>query len=52
MLGKEIKTLVNEDKPSGIHEVEFNASSLGSGMYVYRMVSGSFTVTRKMLVVK
>jgi len=36
--GKEIKTLVNEIKPAGIYEVEFDASNLSSGVYIYRLV--------------
>ena len=52
ILGKEIATLVNENKPAGNYEVEFNASSLPSGMYIYKLQAGSFVQTRKMLLMK
>ena len=52
ILGNEITTLVNEEKPSGNYEVEFNASSLPSGVYFYRLKSGSFVETKKMIVLK
>lgn len=41
ILGSEILTLVNETKDQGIHEVEFNANSLSSGTYIYRIVAVS-----------
>lgn len=52
VLGKEVATLVNENKPEGNYEVEFNASSLPSGMYIYKIQSGSFTDVKKMLLTK
>jgi hypothetical protein len=52
VLGKEISTLVNEIKQSGVHEVNFNASEFGSGIYMYRMTVNNFTQTRKMIVLK
>ncbi len=52
VLGKEVATLVNENKPEGIYEAEFDASSLPSGMYVYKMQAGSFTDVKKMLLLK
>ncbi len=52
ILGKEIVTLVNENKPAGIYEVEFNASALPSGMYIYKIQSGSFSDVKKMLLTK
>lgn len=52
ILGKEIVTLVYEAKPSGKYEVEFDASQLPSGTYVYRFTAGNFQTTRKMIVVK
>jgi photosystem II stability/assembly factor-like uncharacterized protein len=39
ILGHEIKTLVNENKPAGNYEVEFNASDLASGVYFYRIIA-------------
>jgi hypothetical protein len=52
ILGKEIATLVNESKPAGFYEAEFNASSLPSGMYIYKIQSGSFSDVKKMLLTK
>jgi len=52
ILGREVATLVNEQKPAGNYEVNFNASSLSSGVYFYKIQSGSFTQVRKMLLLK
>ncbi|MBE0551469.1 MAG: T9SS type A sorting domain-containing protein [Ignavibacterium sp.] len=52
ILGKEIVTLVNENKPAGIYEAEFNASQLPSGMYIYKIQTGSFSDVKKMLLTK
>jgi len=52
ILGQEIKTLVNEFKESGVHTINFDASELNSGMYVYKLEVGSFTQTRKMTLIK
>ena len=52
ILGHEIVTLVNEEKPAGVHEVEFNASGLSSGMYLYRLQAGTFVETKKMIILK
>lgn len=51
-LGNEIATLVNEEKPAGTYEVEFNASQLSSGIYFYKIQAGNFTQTKKMLLLK
>ncbi len=52
LLGNEIKTLVNEEKPAGFYEVEFNASNLSSGFYIYKITAGNFIQTKKMIVLK
>lgn len=52
MLGNEISTLVNEIKTAGSYNVTFNNSNLASGVYLYRMQSGSFTETKKLLLLK
>jgi hypothetical protein len=52
VLGNEIATLVNEEKPAGSYEVEFNASELSSGMYFYKLQTGKFVATKKMLLLK
>ena len=52
VLGNEIATLINEDKPAGNYEVEWNASSLPRGIYFYRLQAGEFVKTKKMLLLK
>ena len=52
ILGREVKTLVNEFKNSGSYEVNFDASTLSSGVYFYRLEAGEFTDTKRMLLVK
>jgi hypothetical protein len=52
VLGNEIATLVNEEKPAGIYEVEFDAASLPSGIYFYKLKAGDFIETKKMIVIK
>jgi hypothetical protein len=50
ILGTEIATLVDEDKPAGNYEVVFNANELKSGVYYYRLQSGKFVQTKKLVV--
>jgi len=52
VLGNELATLVNEYKPAGSYEVEFNASKLSNGIYVYKLTAGSFVSSKKMIVIK
>jgi len=52
ILGNEVSTLVNELKTSGNYEVEFSASQLSSGIYLYRLQAGNFTISRKMILLK
>ena len=52
VLGKEIATLVNEEKPSGNYETNFNASALPSGVYFYQLKEGSYVETKKMILIK
>lgn len=52
VLGQLITTLVNEEKPAGVYEVDFNAEDLPSGVYMYRIQAGDFVQTRKMLLLK
>ena len=52
ILGNEIATLVNEEKPAGKYEVNFDASKLASGVYYYRLQADSFVETKKMMVLK
>jgi hypothetical protein len=52
MLGREVVTLVNEDKTAGYYSVAFDASRLSSGIYFYRLITGSFTEIKKMVLLK
>jgi hypothetical protein len=52
ILGKEITTLINEEKSQGKYEVNFNASSLSSGVYIYKIQAGDFVSSRKMILLK
>ena len=52
VLGNEIKTLVNEQKSPGNHEITFNGSSLSSGVYFYRLQSNGFISTKKFILLK
>jgi hypothetical protein len=51
-LGREVTTLVNEEKPIGNYEVEFDGNELPSGIYFYQLQAGSFTETKKMVLMK
>ncbi len=51
-IGNEVKTIVKENKPAGVHEVNFDASQLSSGIYLYRIDAGTFHQSKKMLLVK
>uniref|UniRef100_UPI00307CF7F5 T9SS type A sorting domain-containing protein n=1 Tax=Ignavibacterium sp. TaxID=2651167 RepID=UPI00307CF7F5 len=52
VLGNEVATLVDEYKPAGNYEVEFNAKALSSGIYFYKLQASSFTETKKMIYLK
>ena len=52
LLGREVTTLVNEEKQTGNYEVQFDASNLSSGIYLYKITMHDFTKTMKMMVVK
>ena len=52
VVGNEITTLVNEEKPVGNYEVDFNASGLSSGVYFYQLSSGDFIQTNKMILLR
>jgi hypothetical protein len=52
VLGQEVRTLVHGLKEVGIHHVKFDASSLSSGVYFYRLDAGGSSYTRKMLLIK
>ncbi len=50
--GREVKTLVNDQKPAGTYTARFNASGLASGLYLYRIICGNFTDVKKMMLLK
>jgi len=52
VLGRSVKTLVNEEKPAGRYEIEFDCSSLASGLYYCRITAGDFIQTKKMMLIK
>lgn len=52
LFGSEIKTLLNEYRQTGIYELEFNASNLPSGVYFYRMIIGSYSETKKLILLR
>ncbi len=52
VLGNEIATLVNEEKPAGSYELDFSGSELTSGIYFYTLRTGDFVETKKMILLK
>ncbi|MBK9099102.1 MAG: agmatine deiminase family protein [bacterium] len=52
ILGNEVATLVNEERPAGTYEVNFDAAELPSGVYFYQLKANSFIETKKMLLLK
>ena len=52
VLGNELATLVNEEKPAGNYEVDFNAAGFSSGIYFYKLQAGNFVQTKKMILLK
>lgn len=52
IMGKEVATLVNRQMNMGSYNVDFNAVNLSSGIYFYKLISGSFTEVKKMTLIK
>jgi len=52
MLGREVAVIVNKEMTAGSYLANFDASKLSSGVYFYRLVSGDFTATKKMMLIK
>ena len=52
VLGREVRTLVNEVKQAGNYTVDFNASEFASGVYFYKLTSGDFSDIKRMILVK
>lgn len=51
-LGREVQTLMNDVHAAGRYDVQFNANSLSSGLYIYRMTAGNYSSARKMILMK
>jgi len=52
VLGREVRTLVNEVRQAGAYSVDFDASQLSSGVYFYRLESGAFSDIKRMILIK
>jgi len=52
VLGSKVATLVNKGQPQGNYEIEFDATTLPSGIYFYRIQAGSFVETKKMVLLR
>jgi hypothetical protein len=52
LLGHEIAVLVNEQLKPGTYEVEFDGTNYPSGVYLYKLTTGDFSESRKMILVK
>lgn len=52
VLGREVATLVNKVQQAGNYEVKFDASRLSSGIYFYRIISGEFSDSKKMILIR
>jgi hypothetical protein len=52
LMGSEVGTLVDSYQQPGTYSVSFDASTLSSGMYIYKIVSGNYSASRKMIVLK
>jgi hypothetical protein len=52
LLGNELGTLTNEEKAPGNYEVEFEAKDIASGVYIYKLQAGSFTQSKKMMLLR
>jgi len=52
ILGSEVATLINAEQESGYYEVNWDASNLASGVYIYRLQTGSFVSVKKMMLLR
>ena len=52
ILGNEVANLIDEFKPAGSYDVDFDASVLSSGVYIYQLIVGNYIQTRKMVLLR
>lgn len=52
ILGNEVTSLINEEKPSGTYKVIWNAANNPSGIYFYQLKAGNFIKTKKLILLK
>ena len=52
LLGREVATLVNEEKPAGEYEVEFDGTKLPTGIYFYQLKAREYSETKKMILLR
>ena len=52
VLGREVESLINEEKSAGSYNVQFNSNNLTSGIYFYKIRAGEFSQTNKMILLK
>lgn len=52
ILGREVETVINEEKAPGEYEIEFNSKNLSSGIYLYRIIVGNYSAEKKMIVLQ
>ena len=52
LLGEEVAELINSEQPAGVYDVDFDASGLSSGTYIYVLQTGTYRLERKMIVLK
>jgi hypothetical protein len=52
LLGEKVAELINDELSAGYHETQWNASGFSSGIYFYRLIAGSFTDTKKLILLK
>ncbi|MGD1044443.1 MAG: T9SS type A sorting domain-containing protein [Bacteroidota bacterium] len=52
LLGREVQILINKELEAGYHEINFDANSFPSGIYFYKIQSGDFIQTKKMVLMK